>query len=227
MSRHSITVENAAELGRLVKAFTGERLGLAYVNNYEDGQGDRIVTLFDGIAFPGRGEAGNAAAYFAGMALEWSDLSGTPLPAATAGAVTLARGEYTSVPAARLWEGKGRQLARDAWETPVPGETPTPRRVESSAVPPLTGAAFATHHVAVWLVNDGDYYSAARNFAEDGTEGLRAYVSDLLYAPHRIYGTKPMTRDQRHVLTGVRGSFTRADFDGIDWEHVRAQLTAE
>lgn len=78
----------------------------------------------------------------------------------------------------------------------------------------------------MWLVNASDFERTACTFA-DNLDALRGYVADLLYMQHRIFTDKPPTADQVHNLALVRNSFTREDFDGIDWAKVRDALLRE
>lgn len=96
---------------------------------------------------------------------------------------------------------------------------------------PMTGAQWATHHVAVWLENDRPLAEEAREIAkgdkfEFGDRELSVWVSDILYARDDAQHVADIGADPRAALA-VRDSFTREDFDGIDWRAVRESLLAE
>jgi hypothetical protein len=84
------------------------------------------------------------------------------------------------------------------------------------------GISMATHQVQTWLENDAEL-----------AEGFRRHcVAPEDYASrawHLLYGSFYRTSrgDTRHSLDLVRDSFTRADFDRIDWAFVRESLLAE
>lgn len=93
------------------------------------------------------------------------------------------------------------------------------------------GVSMATHQVQVWLENDGLLCQRAKEVAlgaeVNGVAGdLAGWVEGLLY------GDGPesyVIADHSQVVArdAVRESFTREDFDAIDWGFVRESLLAE
>lgn len=109
----------------------------------------------------------------------------------------------------------------------VPAVHESPRRVESSSQEPLTGVSYATRKVALWLENDSYLSVRAHNIlaGKDDCRTLREFVEFILYdrSGHAIQGYGV----DMNNLRSVRDSFTRGEFDMIDWDAVRDSLLAE
>lgn len=99
----------AKGVGRQAAEITGGRLGYAYTSS--PGGGDRIVTHGPDRVFVGKREVPWAAAYFAGIVLEWAELSGQEVP----GGVAYVVDAYPVRAECQAWERKGREDAREWW----------------------------------------------------------------------------------------------------------------
>jgi hypothetical protein len=117
------------------------------------------------------------------------------------------------------------------------------RKIESGRNGVLSGAELAQSHVIGWVENDRPMVERVRRIMS----GEEMYRLDLpvservrMFIAHIVYGDDGSTYRtmyravyghlggfESHVPGLVRDSFTRADFDGIDWDAVVSDLKEE
>lgn len=101
---------------------------------------------------------------------------------------------------------------------------------------PYDGQNWPTHHLALWIANDGTFADTASNYAklDETGEELRAYVERLLFdrnslaVPERRHLTRDNARTLDMVMDGLadedENSSARHAFAQVNWQHVRAEL---
>lgn len=98
----------AKGVGKQATEITGGLLGYAYTS--DPGGGERIVTRGPDRAFAGKREVPWAAAYFAGVVMEWAKLTGQEVP----GGVAYVVDAYPVYTECKKWENTGREDARES-----------------------------------------------------------------------------------------------------------------
>lgn len=173
---------------------------------------DRGVRFIDGrraVTWYGKdGGSTSAAAYYIGGMLGWAASSGRPIPDDVRALCQEAQAAYVKRGDAPRWEQEGRDDAAARFATVQANKA---REREAAR-------ANAEYQVRTWLLNDFEFYDTSQERARQDAAGdaLRTYVTTLLY-PYPVSARGPLSRDTAHNLSNVRASFTRDEFDLIDW----------
>ncbi|MFE0472715.1 hypothetical protein ACFW2V_13970 [Streptomyces sp. NPDC058947] len=101
---------------------------------------------------------------------------------------------------------------------------------------PYDGQNWPTHHLALWIANDGTFTDTASNYAklDENGEELRKYMQRLLFDRSSLAEPEQrrLTRDDVRTLNMVTGDLAQDDenlsarkaFDKVNWRHVREEL---
>lgn len=73
-----------------------------------------------------------------------------------------------------------------------------------------------TEWVAVWIVNDGDYYFTAQEYAREGVDELAVYLTDVLHAASPNTGAWHTAQE-----------LSANDYERIDWQSIADDLLGE